>query len=221
MSTDTFRVAVADDVLIVRQGVVRVLESIDCIQVVAAVADGDALQLAVEEHEPHVVLTDVSMPPSHTDEGIRAALTVRKAQPNLGVVILSQYAEPSYLVDLFAEGSTGIGYLLKESVGDAYELERAIRAVAGGGSAVDPKIVDILVSSRQPKHSALDRLTQREAEVLAAMATGLNNAGIASALMLSDRAVGKHINSIFSKLDFGDVDETHRRVKAVLTWLAH
>lgn len=221
MSDVSFRVIVADDVLIVRQGVIRVLEAIPGVVVVAAVEDATSLLAAVAEHNPDVVLTDVAMPPTHTDEGIRAAITLRETNPDLGIVVLSQYAEPAYVLDLFASGSDGVGYLLKERVGDPDELARAITAVADGGSIVDPKVVEILVSSRRSSGDAIDRLTTRETEVLSAMGTGLNNAGIGAALTISDRAVAKHINSIFSKLDLTGTDDVHRRVKAVLVWLAH
>lgn len=220
MSEPSLSVIVADDVLIVRRGVISVLEAIPNVEVVDAVGDATELLAAVEEHEPDVVLTDVAMPPTHTDEGIQAALTLRETAPDLGIVVLSQYAEPAYVLDLFADGSSGLAYLLKERVGDPDELARAIAAVTEGRSVVDPKVIDILMSSRQQSGSAVDRLTTRETEVLNAMATGLNNAGIGAALFLSDRAVAKHINSIFSKLDLGETDDTHRRVKAVLTWLA-
>lgn len=220
MSGSTLRVVIADDVLLVRQGIVRVLDAIDGVEVVAELEDATGLAAAVTTHGADVVLTDVAMPPTNTDEGIRAAIELRAAHPELGVVVLSQYAEPEYVLDLFADGSDHLGYLLKERVGDPDELRRAVVAVAEGGSVVDPKIVDILVSSQRGKQSAIDRLTPRESEVLSLMAEGLNNAAIADALVLSDRAVAKHINSMFSKLDLGESSDSHRRVKAVLTWLA-
>jgi len=221
MSATTLRVVIADDTLLVRQGVVRVLDAIDGVDVVAELEDATGLADAVVEHDADVVLTDVSMPPTNTDEGIRAAIELRAAHPDLGVVVLSQYAEPEYVLDLFADGSGHLGYLLKESVGDPDELRRALFAVAEGGSVVDPKIVDILISARQGKESVIDRLTPRESEVLSLMAEGLNNTAIAEKLVLSDRAVAKHINSMFSKLDLGEASDSHKRVKAVLTWLAH
>lgn len=214
------RVVVADDVLLMRQGVVRVLEAIPGVEVVAECDDADQLLAAVEDHAPDVVLTDIAMPPTHTDEGIRAAIRIRAERPEIGVVVLSQYAEPDYVLDLFDGGSDHLGYLLKERIGDPDELARAVDAVAGGGSVVDPKIVEILVSARADATSAVDRLTPRETEVLSVMAEGLNNAAIAERLVLSDRAVAKHINAIFSKLDLGADDDSHRRVKAVLTWLS-
>ena len=220
MAEDRLRVAVADDTLLMRQGVVAIVEAIEGVEVVGAYEDADALLDAIESINPDVVLTDIAMPPTHTDEGIRAATTIRTDRPGTGVVVLSQYAEPQYVLDLFDRGSDGLGYLLKERVGDPAELERAIRAVADGESVVDPRIVEILVSTQRTQDSITDRLTPREAEVLSLMAEGLNNSTIAGRLVLSDKAVAKHINNIFSKLDLGGDDETHRRVKAVLTWLA-
>lgn len=211
---------VADDVLLMRQGVVRVLEAIPGVEVVAECDDAEQLLAAVEKHTPDVVLTDIAMPPTHTDEGIRAAIELRGERPDLGIVVLSQYAEPDYVLDLFDGGSDHLGYLLKERIGDPAELARAVDAVAGGGSVVDPKIVEILVSARSASTSAVDRLTPRETEVLSVMAEGLNNAAIAERLVLSEKAVAKHINAIFSKLDLGGDEESHRRVKAVLTWLS-
>ena len=214
------RIVVADDVLLMRQGVVRVLEAIPGVDVVAECDDADQLLAAVDEHGPDVVLTDIAMPPTHTDEGIRAAIRIRDERPHVGVVVLSQYAEPDYVLDLFDGGSDHLGYLLKERIGDPDELARAVDAVAEGGSVVDPKIVEILVDARSSATTAVDRLTPRETEVLSVMAEGLNNAAIAERLVLSDRAVAKHINAIFSKLDLGAEDDSHRRVKAVLTWLS-
>lgn len=215
------RVVVADDVLLMRQGVVRVLEAIPGVDVVAECDDAEQLLAAVAKHEPDVALTDIAMPPTHTDEGIRAAIQLRSERPDLGIVVLSQYAEPDYVLDLFDNGSDHLGYLLKERIGDPEELARAVDAVAAGDSVVDPKIVEILVSARSSADRAVDRLTPRETEVLSVMAEGLNNAAIAQRLVLSDKAVAKHINAIFSKLDLGGDEASHRRVKAVLTWLAH
>ncbi|GJM37503.1 MAG: DNA-binding response regulator [Acidimicrobiales bacterium] len=212
---------VADDVLLMRQGVVRVLEAIPGVDVVAECDDAEQLLAAVAKHEPDVALTDIAMPPTHTDEGIRAAIQLRSERPDLGIVVLSQYAEPDYVLDLFDNGSDHLGYLLKERIGDPEELARAVDAVAAGDSVVDPKIVEILVSARSSADRAVDRLTPRETEVLSVMAEGLNNAAIAQRLVLSDKAVAKHINAIFSKLDLGGDEASHRRVKAVLTWLAH
>lgn len=213
------RVVLADDSLLIRQGVRALLDEITDIDVVAECGTYDELLDAVTDHEPDVVVTDIRMPPTHGDEGIRAALAIRSASPEVGVVVLSQFSEPEYVLMLFEHGSDGLGYLLKERVGNIEELERAIRAVASGGSSVDPEIIDVLVRGRSGG-GVLDRLTPRETEVLAAIAEGLNNAAIAERLVLSDKAVGKHINSIFSKLDLGAADDVHRRVKAVLLWLS-
>ncbi|MFN3219999.1 MAG: response regulator [Acidimicrobiales bacterium] len=214
------RVVLADDSLLIRQGVRALLDEIADIDVVAECGTYDELLDAVTDHEPDVVVTDIRMPPTHGDEGIRAALAIRAASPEVGVVVLSQFSEPEYVLMLFEHGSDGLGYLLKERVGNIDELERAIRAVASGGSSVDPEIIDVLVRGRSGGGGVLDRLTPRETEVLAAIAEGLNNAAIAERLVLSDKAVGKHINSIFSKLDLGAADDVHRRVKAVLLWLS-
>ena len=190
------------------------------VEVVAECDDHPSLLAAVAEHEPDVVLTDVCMPPTMTDEGIQAALTIRSERPSTGVVVLSQFAQPEYVLRLFENGSDKLGYLLKDRLGDPAQLGRAITAVATGGSVVDSQIVDVLVSARTAPQSTLDRLTPREREVLALMAEGFNNAGIAERLVLSEKAVAKHINSMFSKLDLNEVDQSHKRVKAVLTWLA-
>jgi len=212
-------VVLADDHLLIRRGVRTLLESLDQVEVVAECDDYDSLMAAVAQHTPAVVVTDIRMPPTNTDEGIRAARDIRAAYPSTGVVVLSQFAEPSFVLQLFEDGSEGLGYLLKDRV-DRGELDRAVRAVTTGGSAVDSKIVEVLVSARNRGDSAIDRLTAREREVLGAVAEGMNNAAVAAQLVISDKAVSKHINSIFSKLDLGDADDTHRRVKAVLLWLS-
>lgn len=214
------RVVVADDTVLVRRGVSALLQVIDGVEVVAECDDLPSLLAATAEHEPDVVLTDVCMPPSMTDEGIQAALHFRTERPDMGVVVLSQYAEPEYVLALFADGSDHLGYLLKERVGDPNELARTLHTVAEGGSVVDSQIVDVLVNDRGGKNSALDRLTPRESEVMSLIAEGYNNSAIAAQLVLSDKAVGKHISSIFSKLDLTEIDDGHKRVKAVLTWLA-
>jgi len=213
-------VVLADDSLLIRQGVRSLLEDIDGVEVVAECNDADELLAAVAEHQPDVVVTDIRMPPGHTDEGIRAALRIREERPSTGVVVLSQYSEPEYVLMLFENGSDGLAYLLKERIGDIDQLEHAVRAVAGGGSSVDPEIIDVLVRGRARSSGPLSRLTPRETEVLAAIAEGLNNTAIAERLVLSDKAVAKHINSIFAKLDLGGSDDVHRRVKAVLLWLS-
>jgi DNA-binding NarL/FixJ family response regulator len=175
----------------------------------------------VEEHRPAVVITDIRMPPTQTDEGIRAANYIRKHYPETGVVVLSQYADPEYALRLFRDGSSGLAYLLKDHVGDIATISEAMTAVMRGGSSVDPQVVDVLVAARiREKESLLQRLSPRELEVLAEIAKGLNNAGIADALFISQRAVEKHINAIFTKLDLSFEKAVHRRVRAVLLYLS-
>ena len=214
------RVVVAEDVLIVREGVLRMLGYQDDVEVVAAVEDLPTLLGAVDEHAPDVVLTDIRMPPTGTDEGIQAALTLRDSHPGLGVVVLSQHIDAGWALDLFSRGSERRAYLLKERVSEPGQLVAAIREVAGGGSVVDPKVVESLLASRTHKRSALDDLTQREREVLGEIAQGKSNAAVAKSLFLSVRAVEKHINSLFSKLGLTEEQDVHRRVKAVLLYLS-
>ena len=216
---ETLRVVLADDNLLIREGVSAVLNHLDSVELVAECGDVDSLMDAVEEHRPDVVITDIRMPPTHTDEGIAAALKIRASHSSMGVVVLSQFSEPSYVLALFENGSDGLGYLLKERV-NPDDLQRAVQSVADGGSVVDPKIVDVLVQSRTRRPSAIDQLTPRESEVLSLIAEGLNNSSVAETLVLSPKAVAKHINSIFSKLGLGEEETAHRRVKAVLMWLA-
>ena len=213
------RVIVADDSVLVREGVIAIINSFDTCDVVASCPDKPSLLDAVATEQPDVVVTDIRMPPTGGDEGIDAARTIRAGHPDIGVVVLSQFADPDYVLRLLEGGSEGLGYLLKDRL-DLSELERAIAAVADGGSVVDTRVVEVLVHSRNRGASTLDRLTPRETEVLTLIAEGLNNAGIAERLVLSDKAVAKHINSIFSKLGLGVDDQVHRRVKAVLLWLA-
>jgi DNA-binding NarL/FixJ family response regulator len=220
------RIVIAEDNYLVREGVIRLLESEADIEVVAACGDLDELLAAVDEQVPDVVLTDIRMPPTGTDEGVRAANELRERHPEVGVVVLSQYVEPAYALALLEHGSDRRAYLLKERVSDIDQLSRAIREVAEGGSVIDPRVVETLVAARSRRRdSPIDRLTPREREVLGEMAQGANNAGVAAALGLSERAVEKHINSVFSKLDLstgqdpGEPD-VHRRVKAVLVFLA-
>lgn len=187
----------------------------------AAVETYDELMDAVEVHEPDVVITDIRMPPTRTDEGVRAAREIRAQHPTIGVVVLSQYVDPRYALALFDGGSSGIAYLLKERVGDIDQLTDAITRVAEGGSVLDPLVIDALVEARIRKESShIDRLTPRETEVMAEIATGKSNAAIAETLFLSERAVEKHINSIFTKLDLPVEADTNRRVRAVLLYLA-
>jgi DNA-binding NarL/FixJ family response regulator len=184
------------------------------------VGDLDALMAAVEDLKPDVVLTDIRMPPTHTTEGIEAARRIRAAHPDIGVAVLSQYAEEEYAYELLKDGAAGLGYLLKERVADLDELVRALREVAKGGSVLDPRVVEGLVSRKQrAAHSPLGSITDREREVLAQMAEGKNNAAIARSLFLTERAVEKHINSLFHKLGLSEEPDVHRRVMAVLAFL--
>jgi DNA-binding NarL/FixJ family response regulator len=214
------RVVLAEDSLLMREGIASVLALSNEIELVESCEDYDGLILAVAEHEPDVVVTDIRMPPTQTDEGIRAANEIRTSNPGVGVVVLSQYVEPDYAMRLFDEGSDGRAYLLKERVGDVNELAAAIRRVADGGSVVDPKVVDTLIEARTSKTSVVDRLTEREREVLAEIAKGGTNAAVGEALFISPRSVEKHVNSIFMKLDLSHETDTNRRVRAVLLYLA-
>jgi DNA-binding NarL/FixJ family response regulator len=215
------RVVLAEDSFLVRESVVRLLATEPSVEVVAACADLDELLAAVEEHRPEVVITDIRMPPTGTDEGIRAAAILRESHPDIGVVVLSQFIEPGYALTLLEHGSGGRAYLLKERVSDLDQLVDAIRDVAAGGSVIDSKVVDALVAARAtPNDGPLDRLTPRERETLGEMAQGKNNAAIAASLVLSERAVEKHINAIFSKLGLSEEPDVHRRVKAVLLYLS-
>jgi DNA-binding NarL/FixJ family response regulator len=215
------RVALAEDHALVRDGLTRLVEAEEDLQVVGTAASLPALLELVEQRDPDVVVTDIRMPPTGVDEGIQAASWLRAHRPATGVVVLSQFATPSYAVALLEDGSAGRAYLLKERVAGADELARAIRTVADGGSVIDAAVVDDLVKTRSGKReSDLSWLTAREAEILAEMAQGKSNAGIGAALGLSERAVEKHINSIFSKLGLREERVVNRRVKAVLLYLS-
>jgi DNA-binding NarL/FixJ family response regulator len=215
------RVVLAEDNYLVREGVKGLIESHPELELAGVCEDFDSLIATVTAEKPDVVLTDIRMPPTGTDEGIRAAEKFREISPNTGVVVLSQYSEPAYALSLLEKGSEGRAYLLKERVADWDQLMRAIREVAAGGSVIDPKVVESLVAARTRRaESPVDQLTPREREVLSEMAQGKNNAAIAEALVLTERAVEKHINSIFSKLGLSEETATHRRVKAVLLYLA-
>jgi len=214
------RVVVAEDNFLVREGVVRLLGTLAEIEVVGAYADFDTLMAGVEATLPDVVITDIRMPPTGTDEGVRAANLLRELQPGMGVVVLSQFVEPEYALALLEAGSDGRAYLLKERVSDVDVLLRGIEAVHEGQSVIDPRVVEALVQARARRQSPLDFLTPRESEVLSEMALGRNNAGIGAALGLSERAVEKHINSLFAKLGVSEEPDVHRRVKAVLVLLA-
>lgn len=214
------RVVFAEDNYLVREGTAALLASVDEIELVAVAEDLDGLLSAVSEHSPDAVLTDIRMPPTKTTEGIDAALQIRAEHPDVGVVVLSQYDDEEYAYELLKDGAAGLGYLLKDHVGDVEELVRALQDVAKGGSFLDPQIVEALVARKQKlANSPLAELTERESEVLEQMAQGKNNAAIAKSLFLSERAVEKHINSLFHKLRLSNEPEVHRRVKAVLTFL--
>lgn len=217
----TLRVLIADDSLLLREGVRMVLERQHDLRVVAECANVDELRRAVTSEQPDVVVTDVRMPPGLSDEGIRVATELRGTSPEIGVVVLSQYAEPAYATELFAAGTAGRAYLLKERVSEPNQLAEAVRAVAAGGSAVDPAIVDLLVSRAHRKPaSPLASLTSRELEVLEQVAQGKSNAAVGAALYLSERAVEKHINAMFPKLGLAQTPDVNRRVAAVLLLLS-
>jgi DNA-binding NarL/FixJ family response regulator len=217
----TLRVVIADDNLLVREGVVKLLDREADVEVVSTCSSYDELMDAAARDDPDVVITDIRMPPTGTDEGVRAALELRERTPTMGVVVLSQYSDPAYALALLERGSEGRAYLLKERVSEPHQLVHAITEVARGGSVIDPVVVESLVKARASRPaSPVDRLTPRERDVLEQMAQGRNNAGIAQTLHLSERAVEKHINSLFSKLDLGEEVDVHRRVKAVLLFLS-
>jgi DNA-binding NarL/FixJ family response regulator len=215
------RVVVAEDSLIVREGLQQLLAASPSVDVVAAYGDVQEVLDAVERDRPDVVLTDIRMPPSNTDEGIRLADHLRESRPSTGVVVLSQYSEPPYVLALLEHGSDRRGYLLKERIHDRGQLVSAIDAVARGGSVIDPKIVEVLVEAKaRADRSPLAELTPRERDVLAEMAEGKSNAAIAESLVLTKRAVEKHINSIFTKLGLAASEDVSKRVKATLLFLA-
>ena len=214
------RVVVAEDNLLVREGVRQLLATVPEIELVALCADRDSLLAAVETEKPDAVLTDIRMPPTNSDEGIDVAMRLRETSPRTGVVVLSQFLEAAYALRLFEQGASGRAYLLKERVSDLDQLVNALREVTRGGSVVDPKVVEALISARsRKKESALDALTPREGDVMAQVAQGKNNAAIATALFLTERGVEKHINAIFSKLGLSEERDAHRRVKAALLFL--
>jgi DNA-binding NarL/FixJ family response regulator len=215
------RLVLADDHYLVREGLRRLLETQPDIEIVAACGDLDELLEAVETERPDVVVTDIRMPPTGVDEGIRAAERLRETHPGVGVVVLSQYAQPAYALTLLDTGTERRAYLLKERVDDVEQLVSAIRAVAAGGSVIDPKVVEALVAERARRaESPLNELTPREHDVLREMAEGKNNAAIAAALFLTERSVEKVIHSIFLKLGLGYETSVHKRVKAVILYLS-
>ncbi len=211
----------AEDNLLVREGLVSLIASVPDLELVAGCSSLPELLEQVDRFEPDVVLTDIRMPPAHQDEGIRAAELFRKTHPSLGVVVLSQFVDPIYALALLEGGTRGRGYLLKDRVDEVGRLAQAIRTIHLGGSFIDDDVVDALVRSRtRMADSAIESLSPREVEVLAAMATGATNAAIAGSLSISSHAVEKHSNSIFSKLQLAEDQEVNRRVKAVLLFLA-
>jgi len=217
----TIRIVVAEDHFLVREGVRRLLETQPELEVVGACGDLAGLLDSVERDQPDVVVTDIRMPPGNADEGIQAAERLRESHPDLGVVVLSQYLEPSYALALLEGGTARRAYLLKERVQDLDQLTAAIRAVADGGSAIDPKVVESLVAEKsRVEASPLNQLTPRERDVLREMAEGKNNAGIAQSLFLTERSVEKVIHSIFLKLGLAWETAVHKRVKAVILYLA-
>jgi len=211
------RIVIAEDSVLLREGLVRLLNS-GAFTVVAAVSDGEQLLAAVEKHLPDLVIVDVRMPPTHTDEGLRAALTIRKLWPEVAVLVLSQYVEERYAAELLSLETKGVGYLLKDRVADVGEFLETVRRVADGGTALDPEVVAQLPVRNQ--RNPLDRLTGREREVLGLMAEGRSNGAIAKSLVVSESAIAKHVNSIFTKLELATADTDHRRVLAVLQFLS-
>ena len=211
------RVVIAEDLVLLREGLASLLADAGH-EVVAAVGDGDALQTAVAELDPDLALVDVRMPPDFRDEGLRAALSLRRHGPRPAILILSQHVEERYASELLAGGTQGVGYLLKDRVADVQEFLSALRRVASGGTAIDHEVVSQLLTHRR-RHDVLDDLTPREREVLGLMAEGHTNAFIAERLVVSAGAVEKHISNVFSKLDLPPSEHQHRRVLAVLTYL--
>ena len=212
------RVVIAEDLVLLRQGLVALLADAGH-EVAAAVGDGAALAAAVAEHRPDLAIVDVRMPPDFRDEGLRAAIALRREHPETAVLILSQHVEERYASELIAGGTRGVGYLLKDRVADVDEFLAAAARVAGGGTAIDHEVVQQVATRSVRGGDARDELTPREREVLALMAEGHTNLGIAKRLVVTEGAVEKHVSNVFSKLGLPPSDETHRRVSAVLTWL--
>lgn len=214
------RVVVGEDNFLVREGIVSILDDIDDVELLEATEDLDALRASVERTAPDVVVTDIRMPPTNTDEGIQLATELRSSHPQIGVVILSQHAEPRYALALLSAGSDRRAYLLKERLTDPAELSRAVREVVKGGSVIDSRVVEKLVAARERGDSELAALTPRELEILGLIAQGRSNSSIASSLTITKRAVERHINAIFLKLDLGEPADVNRRVKAALVYLS-
>jgi DNA-binding NarL/FixJ family response regulator len=211
------RVVIAEDAVMLREGLIRLLAD-EGIETVATSGDGTGLVANVEEHRPELAIVDVRMPPSFTDEGLRAALEARRRVPGTPILVFSQYVEERYATDLIGGGAEGVGYLLKERVADVAEFLSAVRRVAGGGTVIDPEVIAQLLGRRR-RGDRLEALTPREREVLGLMAEGMSNAAVARKLVVTDGAVEKHISNIFLKLGLQHTNSTHRRVKAVLAYL--
>ena len=220
-NTESLTVVVAEDAFLAREAIEQVLSRAPDVEVAEVCEDRYSLLAAIDKHQPDAVVTDIRMPPTGTDEGIQVARAVRESHPDMGVVVLSQFVEPAYALSLLESGSAGRAYLLKERIHDGEQLIRAIKAVVAGESVIDPKVVDSLVEAQaRQEHSPLAQLSDRESEVLAEIAQGKSNSAIAESLFLTKRAVEKHINSIFLKLDLRDSDDVSRRVKATLMYLS-
>jgi DNA-binding NarL/FixJ family response regulator len=211
------RLVIAEDSVLLRVGLTRILADAGE-EVVATVGDADELLTAVERHQPDMCIVDVRMPPTHTDDGLRAALVIRKRWPSIGILVLSQYVEERYASDLLAASGVGIGYLLKDRIADVAEFVDAVRRVGNRGTALDPEVVAQLLA-RARRQDPLERLTPREREVLSLMAEGRSNPAIARALVVTDKAVEKHVGNILTKLDLPPDEDDHRRVLAVLQWV--
>ena len=211
------RIVIAEDSVLLRAGLIRLLLDAGE-EVIAAVGDADALRAAARTHRPDLAIVDVRMPPTNTDDGIRAALAIRAELPEVGILVLSQYVEEQYATELLASGTDGLGYLLKDRVADVTDFLAAVERVGTGGTALDPEVVAQLLA-RCRRHDPLAALSPREREVLEAMAQGLTNSAIAASLVVNEGTVEKHVSNIFTKLDLPPADQNHRRVLAVLRWL--
>ena len=211
------RAVIAEDSVLLREGLVRLLTEAG-VEVVGQCGDAEDLLRKTRAHKPDVVITDIKMPPTQTDEGLRAAEVIRRELPGTGVLVLSQYVEEGYVMELLGENAEGVGYLLKDRVGDIDRFIDAVQRVAAGGSALDPEVVSTMLGRRR-RDDPLEELTPREREVLSLMAEGLSNSAIAAQLVVTERAVEKHVTNIFAKLDFGSEPDHHRRVLAVLTFV--
>lgn len=219
-ATAPIRVVLAEDSLLVREGITEILERDERVDLVGVFGDAPSVLGSVERDQPDVVITDIRMPPTMTSEGIEIANRLRESHAELGVLVLSQYADAAYVSSLFEHGSQGRGYLLKDGIGDPDQLVAAVTTIAAGGSVVDPRVVESLVSAHTRESGPLDELTTRELEVLELVTAGKSNKAISEDLVITKRAVEHHISAIFTKLDLGHEAEVHRRVRAVLVYLA-